>query len=93
MEDAHSYTPLLTAAEYGQVEGFELLLEKGAMLVKTSENLAVAVKTKGRKTALFLAAEHNHPKIIEVCKIICHQNSNFNHAFCIVCVAHTLQEK
>ena len=64
-EDVHSYTPLLTAAEYGQVEGFELLLNKGAMLVDR-EDPDVMVKSKDRKTVLFLAAEHNHPKIIEV---------------------------
>ena len=70
MKDVHSYTPLLTAAEYGQVEGFELLLKKGAMLVDKSKDPPVVVKTKDRKTALFLAAEHNHPKIIEVHKIV-----------------------
>ena len=61
MEDAHFYTPLLTAAEYGQVEGFDLLLEKGAMLVDTSEDPPVIVMSKDRNTALLLAAEHNHP--------------------------------
>ena len=69
-KDVHCYTPLLTAAEYGQVKSFELLLEKGAMLVDTSEDPPVIVMSKDRKTALFLAAEHNHPKIIEVRKIL-----------------------
>jgi ankyrin repeat protein len=69
MEDIHSYTPLLTAAEYGQVEGFKLLLDEGAMLVDMSKEPPVVVKSKDRKTALFLAAEHNHPKIMEVHEI------------------------
>ena len=30
------------------------------------EDPDVMVKSKDRKTVLFLAAEHNHPKIIEV---------------------------
>ena len=30
------------------------------------EDSDVVIKCKDRKTVLFLAAEHNHPKIIEV---------------------------
>ena len=66
MKDVDSYTPLLTAAEYGQVEGFELLLEKGAMLVDKSKDPPLVIQSKDKKNALFLAAEHNHSKIIEV---------------------------
>ena len=40
------------------------------MLVDTSEDPAVVVKSKGGKTVLFLAAEHNHPQIMEVYKIV-----------------------
>ena len=94
MKDVHSYTPLLTAAEYGQVEGFKLLLEKEAMLVDKSKNPPVVVKSKDRKTALFLAAEHNHSKIIEVQKFVklCIQLIFQLCAFALR-VAHTQQGK
>ena len=60
-KDVHSYTPLLTAAEFGQTEGFQLLLD---------ENASPAVQNNNRRTALYLAAEHNHPLIIEVSALI-----------------------
>ena len=55
--DIDNYTPLLTAAEFGQTAAFKLLLKHGASL---------DVQSKSRKSALFLAAESNHPEIIEV---------------------------
>ena len=39
------------------------------MLVNTFEDPATVIKSKDRKTALFMAAEYNHPKIIEVHKL------------------------
>lgn len=90
-EDIHSYTPLLTAAEYGQVKGFEILLKEGAMFVNTHGDTATVVKSKDRKTALFLTAEHNHPKIIEV-QYTYHSNYNYAY-FNLHCVDHTHQHE
>ena len=56
-KDIHFYTPLLTAAEVGQPVAFKILLESGAK---------IKVKTKDRKSVLYLAAESNHKEIIEV---------------------------
>ena len=40
------------------------------MLVNRSKHPATVVISKDRKTALSLAAEHNHPKIIQVIELI-----------------------
>ena len=56
-KDVDYYTPLLTAAEFGRVQCFNLLLRHGA---------SIEVKNKDRRNAVFLAAESNHPLIIEV---------------------------
>lgn len=58
--DVDNYTPLLTAAEFGQTEIFRLLLE----LKPCPASLTVHNMTG--KSALFLAAESNHPEIIKV---------------------------
>lgn len=57
--DVDNYTPLLTAAEFGQTEIFRLLLQ-----LKPRASLHVHNMTG--KSALFLAAESNHPEIIKV---------------------------
>ena len=59
-KDVDNYTPLLTAAEFGQTEIFRLLLE----LKPRPASLTVHNMTG--KSALFLAAESNHPEIIKV---------------------------
>ena len=55
--DIDHYTPLLTAAEFGRMRCFNVLLEHDA---------SIDVQNKDRKNAVFLAAESNHPQIIEV---------------------------
>lgn len=55
--DIDHYTPLLTAAEFGRTHCLKILLERGA---------SIEVQNKDRKNALFLAAECNHPQIVEV---------------------------
>ena len=59
-QDIDDYTPLLTAAEFGRTECFKRLLQ-------SPRPAAIDVKNKDRKNAVFLAAESNHPDIIEVC--------------------------
>ena len=75
--DVDNYTPLLTAAEFGQTEVFRLLLE----LKPRPASLTVHNMTK--KSALFLAAESNHPEIIKV-----HKNHlsgyNYNNSYLII---------
>ena len=53
--DIDNYSPLLTAAEFGQEKAFETLLSNGASL---------SAVTKCGKSVLFLAAESNHHNII-----------------------------
>ena len=53
--DIDNYSPLLTAAEFGQEKAFETLLKNDAFL---------SAVTKCGKTVLFLAAESNHHNII-----------------------------
>ena len=56
-KDIDDYTPLLTAAEFGQKEVFECLIEEG---------VDATVQNKEKKNALYLAAQSNHPKIVQV---------------------------
>lgn len=63
-KDVDNYTPLLTAAEFGQTDVFQLLLDPTV----TPRPASLNVHNMTKKSALFLAAESNHPKIIEVCK-------------------------
>ena len=59
--DLHCYSPILTAAENGQTEAFATLLKfRGPGILD--------VVDKDGKSALFLAAESNYLKIIEVHK-------------------------
>lgn len=57
-KDIDLYTPLLTAAEFGRTECFKLLLRHEA---------CVDVQNVDGKNVVFLAAECNHPDIMEVC--------------------------
>ena len=59
MMDLHCYSPILTAAESGQAEAFSTLLKfRGAGVLD--------VVDKDGKSALFLEAESNYLKIIQV---------------------------
>ena len=61
--DVHYYSPLLTAAENGQAEAFATLLKfRGPGILD--------IVDKDGKSALFLAAESNYLKIIEVYKMM-----------------------
>ena len=55
--DAEFYTPLLTAAFYGQMEVYLVLLQKGA---------SIDVMEKDGKNVVFLAAENNHMALLMV---------------------------
>ena len=55
--DIDHYTPLLTAAEFGRIHCFRVLLRHDA---------AIDVQNKDRRNAVFLAAESNHQEIIDV---------------------------
>lgn len=55
--DVDSYTPLMTAAAYGQTLAFKKLLERGAR---------PDVIDKNGKSIVFLAAEYNHVAILKV---------------------------
>ena len=55
--DIDHYTPLLTAAEFGRRSCFKVLLE---------HDVDIEAQNKDRKNAVFLAAESNHPEILEV---------------------------
>lgn len=59
-KDNDHYTPLLTAAEFGQKEAFECLMSKG------DGDKMIAALSKDQKSALFLAAESNHPELVKV---------------------------
>ena len=56
-KDIDGYTPLLTAAEFGRQGCFNILLKYGASMEE---------QTRDRKNVLFLAAESDHPEIVEV---------------------------
>ena len=55
--DKDNYTPLLLAATYGNVDTVEMLLQKGADYTAVD---------KYDKTAIFMAAEENKYKVLEV---------------------------
>ena len=55
--DADLYTPLLTAAVYGQERAFECLMKAGA---------PIDVVDRNRKSCVFLAAADNHVGILKV---------------------------
>ena len=55
--DVDSYTPLLTAAAYGQTQAFKQILDRGAR---------TDVLDKEGKSIVFLAAEYNHVAILRV---------------------------
>ena len=59
-KDNDHYTPLLTAAEFGQKEAFECLMSKG------NGAKMIAVQNKDKESTLFLAAESNHPDLVKV---------------------------
>ena len=59
-KDNDHYTPLLTAAEFGQKEAFECLMSKG------DGAKMIAVQNKDKNSTLFLAAESNHPDLVKV---------------------------
>ena len=59
-KDNDHYTPLLTAAEFGQKEAFECLMSKG------DGDKMIVVRNKDKKSALFLAAESNHSELVKV---------------------------
>ena len=56
--DIDGYTPLLTAAEFGQREAFECLKKKDGVRMTTLN--------KEKKSVLYLAAQSNHPQIVKV---------------------------
>ena len=56
--DVDSYTPLMTAAAYGQTQAFKRLLDRGAH---------TDVLDKEGKSIVFLAAKYNHVAILRVC--------------------------
>ena len=56
-KDIDHYTPLLTAAEFGRIGCFKLLLQHRA---------SIDAQNKDKKNAVFLAAESNHPEIVAV---------------------------
>lgn len=58
--DADLYTPLLTAAVYGQERAFKCLMKAGA---------PIDVVDRNRKSCVFLAAEDNHVGILKVSKM------------------------
>ena len=68
-KDVDHYTPLLTAAEFGRISCFKLLLQHGA---------AIEVQNKDGKNAVFLAAESNHPEIIEVSVAVRDSSNNLH---------------
>ena len=61
-KDNDHYTPLLTAAEFGQKEAFECLMSN----LKEDGAKMIAVQNKDKKITLFLAAESNHPDLVKV---------------------------
>ena len=74
-KDNDHYTPLLTAAEFGQKEVFEYLMTKerdGAKMI--------AVQNKDKNSTLFLAAESNHPELV---KVSWYDNNNYLAISCI----------
>ena len=60
-KDIDNYTPLLTAAEFGQKEAFECLLNNELGL-----SAKITAQNKDKKSTLFLASESNHPEIVKV---------------------------
>ena len=68
-KDIDYYTPLLTAAEFGRIGCFKLLLRHGAAIKK---------QNKDGKNAVFLAAESNHPEIIEVSVTVRDSSNNLH---------------
>ena len=58
-KDIDHYTPLLTAAEFGQKEAFECLMEG-------PDDVQITAQNKDKKSTLFLAAESNHSEIVKV---------------------------
>ena len=60
-KDIDYYTPLLTAAEFGQKEAFECLMDD-----EFGPSAEITAQNKDKKSTLFLAAESNHPEIVKV---------------------------
>lgn len=61
-KDIDDYTPLLTAAEFGQKEAFECLMND-----ELGPSAKITAQNKDKKSTLFLAVESNHPEIVKVC--------------------------
>ena len=60
-QDTDLYTPLLTAAAYGQMEAMKALIKANAL---------IDVVDRTRKTLVFIAAEEDQVHILEVMNIL-----------------------